>query len=143
MNNPQVHSMIRPTTKTPFHIDFEWWKHHDANWRIYLFGFLCPEHQKAFEGQAEVMIDVVDPQTAEVQRVDGLQYTLMKHCAQQPDFIARETSLVNRIFKLLLANGNRPMTPEEMAPLVGRPAETILRTLSGPQVYQGIRPCKQ
>lgn len=142
MSNPQTFSMIRPTIKTPFHIDFEWWQHHDSNWRVYLFDFLCPEHQKAFEGKVEVWIDHVDPQTAEVYRVDGLQHTLMNHCAKQPDFLLRETSLINKIFKLLLANGNRPMTPEEMSPLVGRPAEVILRTLSGPQVYHGIRPYK-
>ena len=134
-------SFIKPTLQTLYHIDFDWWKSHDNNWHIFLFGCLCEEHQKMFNQQAEsVMIDWVDPETAEITRVDGLQTTLMNHCAILPNFVTPNTTMIDAIFRVFLANGNKPMTPFELSDRIGKPAETILRTLSGLQVYRGIRP---
>ncbi|GAP06496.1 hypothetical protein ATHL_01350 [Anaerolinea thermolimosa] len=134
-------SLIKPTSQTPFHIDFDWWKSQDNNWRVYLFGYLCPEHQKAFsESSLNIQVDWVDKETAEVTTVDGLQHTLITHCARQPDFVTKNTSLVDAVFRIFLANGNSPLTPEELAKMIGRPPETILRTLAGTTVYKGIRP---
>ncbi len=134
-------SLIKPTVETPFHIDFEWWQEHDHNWRVYLYSFLCPEHQTAFENSMdETWIDWVDPQTAEVKKVDGLQHTLMTHCVKQPGFLDTNTTLVNAVFRLLLANGNKPSTPNELAEMTSKSPEMILRTFSGHTVYQGIRP---
>jgi hypothetical protein len=135
-------SLIKPTVTTPFHIDFAWWRQHDNDWRVYLLGYLCPEHQKAFSNlQADQNVDWVDPETAEVQMVDGLQQVLITHCAKQPDFLNEHTTVVDAAFRILLANGNAPLTPVELAERLGRPAETILRTFAGPQIYKGIRPC--
>ena len=64
------------------------------------------------EGQ---MIDWVDPETAEVRQLDGLQNTLINHCAQQPGFLDEHTALVDAIFRLLLVNGNTPISVEELA----------------------------
>jgi len=134
-------SLIKPTLRTPFQIDFDWWMKHDNNWRVYLHDSLCPEHQNAYvdfkEGQA---IDWIDPDTAEVQSVDGLQHVLITHCARQEGFLTEHTTLVDAVFRSLLANGNVPMTPVELGNHLKRPPETILRTFSGPQVYKGIRP---
>ena len=41
-------SLVKPTVKTRFHIDFDWWSQNDRDWRVYLRSFLCPEHQQAF-----------------------------------------------------------------------------------------------
>ena len=85
-------SLVKPTTKTPFHIDFDWWKNQDNNWHVYLFSCLCPMHQEAFSNQsASTVIDFVDPETAEVRPVDGIQHTLMTHCARQKDFVTLNT----------------------------------------------------
>ncbi len=136
-------SLVRPTINTPFHIDFDWWMQNDNNWRVYLHDCLCSEHQAKFSGYEESeTIDWVDPETAEVQQVDGLQHILITHCAKQPDFLTANTSLVDGAFRVFLAGGNKPLTPQELAEKLGRPPETILRTLSGPVVYKGIRPYK-
>ncbi len=134
-------SLVKPTLETPFQIDFDWWKQHDNNWRIFLYSYLCHEHQAAFSdtGQ-EVQVDWVDPDTAEIHTVDGLQHVLMSHCARQPDFVTSNTALVDSVFRVLLANGNSPMTPLQLGEAIHRPPDTILRTLSGMQVYRGIRP---
>lgn len=141
MTEVRRHSLVKPTLQTPFCIDFDWWKQHDNNWRIYLYSYLCPAHQQAFaDSQEDTQVDWVDPETAEVRTVDGLQHVLMSHCARQPDFLSSTTALVDGVFRVLLANGNDPMTPIQLAEAINRPAETILRTLSGMQVYKGIRP---
>lgn len=141
MNETKRFSLVKPTIDTPFEIDFDWWKQHDNNWHIYLNSILCPEHQAAFaNADQNIRIDIVDPETAEVHTVDGLLNLLITHCAQQPDFLTRNTSLVDLVFRVLLANGNRPMTPRELGAIINRPPETILRTLSGVTIYKGIRP---
>jgi len=137
-------SLVKPTKDTPFHIDFDWWQQHDSNWHIYLLGMLCQEHQQSYANVDEqTMIDWVDPETAEVTSLDGLQHILISHCARQPEFRDSNTTLVDAVFRSLLANGNQPMTPAELSELVGRPAETILRTLQGPQIYKGLRPTQR
>lgn len=138
-NNP--FSLIKPTKATPFHIDFEWWKEHDNNWRVFLFSCLCSEHQASFKDQEEdTMIDWIDPDTAEVRQVDGLQSTLMNHCAKQANFVTENTAMVDAIFRIFLSNGNSPLNAEELSDRIGKPSETIVRTLTGLTVYRGIRP---
>jgi hypothetical protein len=88
------------------------------------------------------MIDWVDPETAEVHNLDGLQSTLMDHCARLEGFYTEQTALVDAIFRVFLANGNTPLSPMDLSDKIGRPAETILRTISSPNVYKGIRPCR-
>jgi hypothetical protein len=137
-------SLSRPTLQTKFRIDFEWWQQNDRDWHVYLSGLLCSEHQKAFAfSDTGQMVDWVDPQTAEVQRVDGIQHVLITHCAKQPEFIPEHTSMVDSIFRLFLANGNTPLTSVELSVHLGRPAETILRTLTGGRIYKGVRPCPE
>lgn len=134
-------SLLKPTVQTPFHIDFDWWEQNDRDWHVYLRSLLCPEHQASLADVPEgTLIDWVDPQTAEVRPVDGIQHALMSHCALQPDFVNEHTTIVEAVFRILLVNGNQPMTAEELAKRLNRPAETILRTLTGPRVYRGLRP---
>ncbi len=140
--NPTSHfSLVKPTLETPFHIDFDWWIEHDANWRVFLLDFLCDEHHAIYvEKDQNIEIDSIDPITAEVKRVDGLLHTLVSHCAKQADFISGNTTLVNTIFKTFLANGNEPLNAQQLAEQTGKSAMTILRTFTGAQVFKGIRP---
>jgi hypothetical protein len=134
-------SLIKPTLQTPFHIDFDWWQKNERDWHVYLRSLLCPEHQAVFANMQEgEMIDWIDPKTAEVKPVEGIQHALMSHCARRPEFVTEQTALVEAVFRLFLTNENMPMTAQELSALLHRPAETILRTLSGPRVYKGLRP---
>lgn len=135
-------SLVKPTVNTPFHIDFTWWMQYESDWRVYLQSYLCAEHQQTL-GNVEntSMIDWIDVDTAEVQQVDALQHVLITHCARQEDFVTAHTTLVDAVFRSLLASGNTPMTPNELSRQLNRPADVILKTLTGPQVYKGMRPC--
>ncbi len=133
--------LIRPTLETMYHIDYDWWEKADRDLDVYLRSHLCAEHQEAFAlVDASAMVDSVHPETAEVARVVGIQYTLISHCALQPDYLTPQTTLVNAVFRVFLANGNMPLTPVELGERLDRPAKMILRTLSGSRVYKGIRP---
>jgi hypothetical protein len=136
-------SLLKPTTKTPFRIDFAWWKQNERDWHVYLRSLLCPAHQESLasleEGQ---MIDWVDADTAEVRAVDGIEHALMSHCARQGDFVTPQTALVEAVFRVFLVNGNQPMSAEDLSARLGRPANTILTTLAGPRVYKGLRPAQ-
>ena len=134
-------SLLKPTVRTTFQIDFEWWKESERDWHVYLRSLLCSTHQESLvnleEGQ---MVDWVDENTAEVREVDGIQHALMSHCARQPEFVTPQTALVEAVFRLFLVNGNQPMSAEDLSARLGRPANTILTTLAGPRVYKGLRP---
>lgn len=137
-------SLVKPSLQTRFHIDFDWWGQNDRNWRVDLFGFLCQEHRETFaEIREDNLIDWVDPESAEVQQVDGLQHVLITHCAKEPGFIDAHTSLVESAFRIFLSNGNTPLTPVELAEQLGRTPAVILQTFSGPRVYKGLRPCPE
>ena len=133
--------LVRPTLETKFHIDFEYWDRADRDLNIYLRSHLCQEHQEVYADiEADTMVDSVNPKTAEVTRVQGIQHTLISHCALQLDYLTPQTTMVNAIFRVFLSNGNAPLTPEELGEILNRPARTILRMLSGGRVYKGIRP---
>lgn len=134
-------SLLKPTSKTPFHIDFEWWQKNERDWHVFLRSFLCAEHQESLAGLDESgLIDWIDPKTAEVKQVDAVQHALISHCAQLPEFVSQRTALVEAVFRLFLANGNIPMSAEELSAKLGKSADTILRTIAGPRVYRGLRP---
>lgn len=132
---------VKPTVDTKFHIDPEWWEEKGRNFRVHLLSHLCAECQERFQNyqQAEV-IDWIDANTGEVSQVDGLWHSLRVCCSQKPEFIDEHTPLTTAIFRTFLANGNTPMSPAELAEELGRPAATILRTIGGFKVYNGIKP---
>ena len=137
-------SLLKPTASTPFHIDFDWWKNNERDWHIFLRSLLCSEHQETFaEVEEGGLIDWIDPQTAESKPVDGVQHALMSHCALLPEFTDARTAMVEGIFRIFLVNGNTPMTADELSMRLGRPADTILKTITGPRVYRGLRPYEE
>jgi hypothetical protein len=133
---------IKPDINTKFHIDFEWWRKKGRNFRVHLRSHLCPKCQAVYANHLEVEeVDWIDPETAEVTKVDGLWQCLRTHCSELPDYITDKTALTTSVFRLLLANGNTPLSPFELHRILGRKTpETILRILSGRRTYEGIKP---
>jgi hypothetical protein len=133
--------LVKPTLDTPFYIDFEWWEREHRDLRVYLRSYLCFEHRALFESHPDTQeIDWIDEDTAEVTRVDGLQHTLRIHCSLQPDYITPSTPLIDAIFRVFLANNNKPLTPVEIGARIKRDPALVLKTLSGYRVYKGLRP---
>lgn len=121
-----------------------WWDRQERTLSIYLQSHMCDEHRSEFlddDGQGETL-DWINPETGEVEQLDGMRYALRAHCCQQDGYLTQRISLVDAIFRVFLCNGNQPMTPRELALQIGRVGQEslILRTLSGQRVYEGLRP---
>jgi len=127
--------------ETEFHIEYDWWERADRDLHVFLRSQMCERHQEIYsDSDLEAMVDHVDPRTGEVSQTAFVQDLLARHCSQEEGYITPQTSMINAIFRTLLANGNRPMSSRQLADQIDRPPETILRTLSGSRVYKGIRP---
>ena len=134
-----VRKLVKPTADTKFYVDFDWWKESGMDLKTYLYQRLPTESLSNLEIDVD-QVDMVDSETGEVRQADGFEYMLQFYFNQLPDDFASQMSLVDAVFCILLANGNRPMTIRELAERVGRSPNILLRTLAGNQVYQGIRP---
>ncbi|MGC9356245.1 MAG: hypothetical protein ACP5GX_00160 [Anaerolineae bacterium] len=143
--DPVLTQFIKPTLDTPFHIDDGWWERKGLDRNIELLSHLCVEHRATYSGGQWLgeTIDWVDWATGEVRQVEGLQYIISTHCSKQPGYVEQAPTLVEAIFRVFLSNGNEPLTPRQLAVLVGYPPKQILRILSGRQVKKGLRPVRQ
>ncbi len=126
---------------TRFYIDYEWWEQTGRDIRLHIQQ-LCEEFSgiEMGESRPEEIVDWIDPETGEVIRVDRMMYMFLTQCSRHPEYITERTTLIEAVFRALLAAANRPMTPRELGARTGRSPEMILRTLAGQQVYKGIRP---
>jgi hypothetical protein len=133
-------AIVKPTLDTRYHIDYSWFERNGEDLRTYLLSHLSPDQRERLSQSAESrQIDYIDPDTGEVTKLDELQLAI-RSAAQEPDFINPHTSVVDSIFRVFLANGNKPLSSRQIAEYVGRPASLVLKTLSGGRVYKGIRP---
>lgn len=133
-------ALVKPTLDTKYHIDYSWWSHDEKSLRTYLLSHLLPEQRDRLSQSGESrVVDFVDAETGEVTQLDELQMALAE-AASDPNFINPHTSLVDSIFRVFIANGNKPLSPHELEEQTGRSATTILKTLSGARIYNGIRP---
>lgn len=139
---PRPPIIKRSTPDTQFYIDYDWWNSSNLDLKTYLYTRMSNISDMQIDFDAEE-VDIVDPKTAEVRRVDGFQYMVQVYFSQLPDDFMASASLVDAVFCVLLANGNLPMSAREIAARVNRSPEVILRTFSGPRVYQGIRPVQE
>jgi len=133
---------IKPNLETRFNIDMDWWEQEGRSFRVELWNHLCPECRQRFGTyRGTEAIDWVDPQTAEVQRVDGLWHSLRQCCAERPEYLGNDVTLPTAIFRVFLANGNEPLSAIEVwQRLARRDPETVLRLLVRGRSYYGIRP---
>ncbi len=130
----------RPTLDTKFNIDFDWWQENHRDLRVHLHQHLCKQCRELYTSHlGSEIVDWVDPDTAEVQSVDGLWHTLRTHCSSEPGYITESTPLTDAVFRVFLANGNVPLTPVELGLKINQPADKILRVLGQGHVYDGIK----
>ena len=78
-------------------------------------GYLCEDHYQQFKeaGDDSEIVDVVDPETGEVEQKDILIDCLFSHCAKQNGFIQENGPLTDSIFRVLLSRENQPMSAAE------------------------------
>ncbi len=140
MQSAKPSAIVKPTLDTRYHIDYTWFERSGEDLRTYLLSHIAPEQRERISQSAEGrQVDYIDPETGEVSKLDELQLAI-RSASLEPDFINPHTSIVDCIFRVFLANGNKPQSSIQIAEYVGRPASLVLKTLSGGRVYKGIRP---
>ena len=134
-------NLSKPTMDSRFYIDYSWWEESGKDINLHIEE-LCAEYSgvEIDEIGSDEEIDWIDPRTAIVMRVDRLMYTFLTECSVHEDFITERSTLIEACFRALLSVGNRPLKPIELAEITGRPADMILKTLSGRRIYKGLRP---
>jgi hypothetical protein len=130
-------ALKRATPDTKFYVDYGWWEKSNLDLKTYLHTRLSFGDNMSLEADVDE-VDLVDPYTGE--GVDGFQYALQNYFSQLPEDFTTRTSLVDAVFCVLLANANQPMSAHDIAERIRRTPEVVLRTIGGPQIYQGIRP---
>ena len=137
--------VARPDTNTLFHIASTWFEKNGRDLRAEMHATLCDECRAVYPTPADArIVDRISPQTGEVTRVDALWECLADHCGRQPEFITPATPLTTAIFRALLANGNQPMSPEQLHKRIGKSnAAGILRVLLGAQIEHGVVPFEE
>ncbi len=138
---PKVSASLlrRPDLDTKFYIDHNWWDESNLDLKTYLLSRLDVNDDLALDLGVD-FVDLVDLETGEVRKVDGFQYALQTYFSRLPEDFTQQTSLVDAVFYILLANANRPMSARELSAKVSRDAEIVLKTVGGSHIYQGIRP---
>ena len=134
--------VVRPDTKTLFHIDLDWFKANSRDVHELLYEALCDECRARYPSPADArVVDRVHPQTGEVTRADALWESIVDHCALKPGFITPATPLTTAIFRALLANGNQPLSSEQLQKRVGKSSSSaILKLLMGSEIQNGVVP---
>jgi len=133
-------ALIKPTLDTNFNIDYSWWDRNAEDLRTYLLSHILPEQRERIsQSEENRVVDFIDPETGEVTQLDELQLAI-KLAAQDPNFINPQTSLVDSIFRVFLANNNTPLSPRELAERIRKDSTIILKTIGGIRIYKGIKP---
>ena len=134
--------LARPTVNTPFQISLDWWQRTRQDFMSQLRESACPDCLKRYPLDATLSeTDFIDPQTAEVRRLNSLWQCVIETCSQEPDYFSPDLPLATALFRALVARGNSPLTPSEMHTLINRSnPQTILRVLTGPTAILGIVP---
>ena len=132
--------LIKPSVKTKFAIDYNWWEQSNDDLHLYLLTHLTQEQQRTLENRdLREVFDYVDPQTGEVFQLDTLGLAILES-SRRDDFITDHIGLIDSVFRALLVQGNQPLSALELAEITGRDAATILKTIGGVRIYRGIRP---
>ncbi|MCY4010142.1 MAG: hypothetical protein OXF22_10385 [Anaerolineaceae bacterium] len=141
-NPPSLRRLRKPTLSTRFHIDYAWWERSAEKLDIYLHHLLPADLRDRLPEDANDSAeeqDWVHPKTGQVSRLNALQRAILT-ASQRPNFINPQASLVDVVFRILLAHNNAPLTVAELAAQSGRSASDILKLIGSRRVYKGIRP---
>lgn len=136
--------LVRPDINTKFHVDYDWFANRGRDIRVLIQEQLCAQCRSGFENNPDTQsIDWVDPSTGEVTIVDGLTYRLRECCSRREDYITHSTPLAAAIFRVLVADGDTPMSAAEISERIGKSdPKTMLRILLGNEMrsHYGVRP---
>ncbi len=84
-------------------IDIDWLEANSRSFSVMVTECLCPKCRK------KLKVDHTEPQPADILK------NLKTCCSKSDEFITSALPLQESIFRVLLGNGNKPLTPEEIS----------------------------
>lgn len=141
--------------KPRYFIDFKWYEENNRSFSAFARSRLCFSCQSKQEVETERSIPVegsdgkVMFQTSKATHGDDLLVVIRDCCSQARGFITPDLPVMEIVFRILLANGNQPLTLEEIRArleekLTGadRPrtlSSEMLQRILDNDVYYGLR----
>ena len=127
-----VEDTITEQVKSRWFIDLDWYQQSNRSFSTLAQHCSCPKYQERLK-------------EGEISPADLL--TVIKNCCSQtPDFITDNLPILERIFRLFLANSNQPLDLEELGEQLREwhggiyPISTeVLSRLLGSDQYYGLR----
>ena len=116
-------------------IDFEWYRQRNRSFATLASGYLCPVcHKRLMTGETEVS-------------PDEIVSAIRDCCSKTPGFITSRLPILESVFRIFLANGNQPLTLEELGEALSeqlegetyRTSPEILHRLITHDQYYGLR----
>ncbi|MBN1644301.1 MAG: hypothetical protein JW856_05750 [Dehalococcoidales bacterium] len=125
-----------PPTEERWAIDLDWLESSNRSVSVLAIGSLCPGCRKK--------IKVATPDS----KKNDLLKTIHTCCSRHPDFITPDLPFQESIFRIFLANGNKPLSLKELGDQLSQrrginlynTSETTLARLLKSADYYGIRP---
>ena len=122
--------------KPRWFIDLDWYQQHNRSISVLAQGCLCAKCRKQFSTEGK------KPTEAE------LLTAIKDCCSHASEFITGQLPILESIFRFFLANGNQPLTLEELGEKLSeqrggdtsRTSEEILSRLLENDQYYGLRP---
>ncbi len=132
----------RPDIHTLYHIDPEWIRANEQSLRDEMYAALCGECRAIYPSPEESRpVDRIHPATGEVTQMDALWECITDHCGQKPGYITPTTVLTMAILRAFWANGNQPLSAEQLHKRIGKSTpEAILKLLQRVEIENGIVP---
>lgn len=88
--------------KTHWFIDLDWFQQNNRSFSTLVQDYLCPECAKRLSSEGKE------------NSVNTLLSTIKNCCSQAPDFLTDRSPILDSIFRLFLANSNKPLELEEL-----------------------------
>jgi len=108
--------VVEAEDRDRYFIDGEWYESRDLSFTDILQARMCPQCQARLDEEEEERYPVADRRTGrvtyEVRRVRYGSRPLLvitRCCSRKGGFIAPEMSMLEAVFRILLANANQPM----------------------------------
>ncbi|MFC1909491.1 hypothetical protein ACFLXD_06575 [Chloroflexota bacterium] len=100
MEEKEEISEDRPETR--WFIDVDWYQQNNRSLLVLAQNYLCPKCAKQLSDKGKEI------------PLDNLLTTIKNCCSQTPGYINSQLPIMESIFRLFLANGNQPLSIEEL-----------------------------
>ena len=122
--------------KPRWFIDLDWYQRNNRSILVLAQGYLCANCRKQLDAEGKEVTEA------------ELLSTIKDCCSHAPGFITGRLPILESIFRFFLANGNQPLTLEELGEQLSewrsgdtyRTLEEILSRLLENDQYYGLRP---